>query len=911
MNFSKESNKKKKQKLESKSSKATKSVSTSFIKILAFAFLLLIIVGVCAGLGFAKSIIDSAPDINVEDIVPKGYTSFIYDQDGNEMVQLHGSNANRIFVELDEIPIYLQDSFIVIEDERFWQHNGIDIKGIFRAIFTNLKSGSLSEGASTITQQLIKNNILSTETTFERKIQEQYLAIQLEKKSDKETILENYLNTVALGRGTNGVQSASNKYFNKDVSELTIAESAVIASITKNPSYFDPVTYPENNKKRQLRILKKLLEQEKITQSQYDEALNEDVYNNIQIVNKSISGNSSYSYYVDEVISRVIDDLMAKKNYTESQASNLIYRGGLSIYCNQDSAIQKIVDETYTNEDFFPKKNVDYAVRLFYTVTIKDKDGNKKDINKDKTFDTDEEAENYMQQVKQELEAEGNTIVSDSSISVPQPQSAMAIIDQHTGYVKAISGGRGEKVGNRTFNRATNSKRHPGSTFKVLAAYLPAIDTAGYTLATVIDDVPKKFPNNPYGWPKNYYTKYKGLSTIREGIKYSMNILAVETLNDIGVQTGYDYLIKLGFTTLVENDTVNGKNYTDKGLSLALGGLSQGVTVLELTAAYAAIANNGVYIEPTFYTRVLDHDGQLLLQKEPVTRTVMKETTAFLLTDALVDVCSPGGTGYPVRFDGMPIAGKTGTSSDDVDLVFAGFTPYYTAVVWKGYDQQQEQVYVGNGYHKKIWKEVMKRIHENLPRKEFDKPSGIVTARICTESGKLAVSGLCNKDPRGSTVRTEYFAKGTEPTETCDVHVKAVICKDSDLLATEYCPESSKVEKVYIQRLVPFVPLDPNRPPYIADRQYELLPSKVGEYCNIHTAQPVVPEVQLPTDYFNDDVNNNISNDNTSTNIDTNTSPTTNNPNTNNSTRNNTTSNEPDASANTEKEPTPFTPFMP
>ncbi|GKX27985.1 hypothetical protein SH1V18_04650 [Vallitalea longa] len=862
MNFSKESNKKKKEKLDSKSSKATKSVSTSFIKILAFAFLLLIIVGVCAGLGFAKSIIDSAPDINVEDIVPKGYASFIYDQDGNEIVQLHGSNANRIYVELDEIPTYLRDGFIAIEDERFWQHNGIDIKGIFRAIFTNLKSGSLAEGASTITQQLIKNNILSTETSFERKIQEQYLAIQLEKKSDKETILENYLNTIGLGRGTNGVQAAANKYFNKDVSELTIAESAVIASITKNPSYYDPVTYPENNKKRQSRILTKLLEQEKITQAQYDEAINEDVYNNIQIVNKSFAGNSSYSYYVDEVISRVIDDLMVKKGYTESQASNLIYRGGLSIYCNQDSDIQKIVDETYTNEDFFPKKNVDYAVRLFYTVTIKDKDGHKKDINKDKTFDTDQEAADYMEQVKKELEDEGNTIISDNSISVPQPQSAMAIIDQHTGYVKAISGGRGEKVGNRTFNRATNSKRHPGSTFKTLAAYLPAIDTAGYTLATVIDDVPSKLPNMPYGWPKNYYRQYKGLSTVREGLKYSMNILAVKTLNDVGVQTGYDYLIKLGFSTLVENETVNGKNYTDKGLSLALGGLSQGVTVLELTAAYAAIANDGVYIEPTFYSRVLDHDGKLLLQKEPVTRTVMKETTAFLLTDALVDVCSPGGTGYPVHFNGMPIAGKTGTSSDDVDLVFAGYTPYYTAVVWKGYDQQQEQVYVRNGYHKAIWKEVMQRIHKDLPRKEFNKPSGIVTAKICTESGKLAVPGLCDHDQRGSTVRTEYFAKGTEPTEPCDVHVKAVICKDSGLMATENCPESSKEELVYIQRPIPFVPQDPNRPPDIADRQYELLPSKIGEYCNIHTAQPEIPDVQLPTDYYNNDMNNNHNSNN-------------------------------------------------
>uniref|UniRef100_UPI00272AE315 penicillin-binding transpeptidase domain-containing protein n=1 Tax=Vallitalea guaymasensis TaxID=1185412 RepID=UPI00272AE315 len=403
-----------------------------------------------------------------------------------------------------------------------------------------------------------------------------------------------------------------------------------------------------------------------------------------------------------------------------------------------------------------------------------------------------------------------------------------------------------------------------------LAAYLPAIDTAGYTLATVIDDVPTQFPNEPKGWPKNYDYKFRGLTTVREGIRYSMNILAVKTLNDIGVQTGFDYLINLGFTTLIDKKTVNGKSFTDKGLSLTLGGLTKGVTVLELTGAYAAIANNGVYIEPTFYSRVLDHDGKLLIQKEPVTRTVMKETTAFLLTDAMVDVVSgPGGTGRLVQFPGMPIAGKTGTSTGDKDLVFAGFTPYYTAVVWKGYDIQKEQRYLS--YHKKIWKEVMQRIHEGLPRKEFDRPSGIVTAKICTESGKLAVPGLCDKDPRGSTVRTEYFAKGTEPTEPCDVHIKATICKDSGLFATEYCPESSKEEKVYIQRLVPFVPeeWDPRRPPTIQDRQYELPPSMIGEYCNIHGPEPEVPDI-LPPDFIDPDGDNNNNNGNNNGNSDNN-----------------------------------------
>ncbi|MCT4596789.1 MAG: PBP1A family penicillin-binding protein [Vallitalea sp.] len=848
MNFSKESNNKKKKELESKSSKATKSISTSFVKILAFSLLLFVIVGVCAGLGFVKSIIDAAPEINVEDIVPKGYTSFVYDEHGSQIVQLQG--ANRIFVELDEIPEYLRDAFVVTEDERFFSHNGIDLKGIMRAIFTNIKEKSLSEGASTITQQLIKNNVLSTKKDFERKIQEQYLAIQLEKKSDKSTILENYLNTVALGRGTTGVQAAAHKYFNKDVQDLTIAESAVIACITQRPTFYDPVINPENNKKKQLVVLKKMLEQEKITEAQYNEAINEDVYNNIQIVSKKFDNSSNYSYYVDEVIQRVKNDLTIQKGYTESQAYNLIYRGGLSIYINQDLEMQKIMDEAYMNEDNFPPKNEDYGVKLQYSLSV-NKQGTTKHYYKENEFDTDQEALDYIEQLKSELVGTGDKIVAEKPIFVPQPQSAMAIIDHHTGYVKAIAGGRGKKVGNQLFNRATEAERQPGSTFKILAAYLPAIDTAGYTLATVHDDVPTTFPNQKRNWPKNYYPKYKGLSTVRLGIIKSMNILAVKTLNDIGIQTGYDYLLNLGFSTLYDNEEINGQKYTDKGLALALGGITKGVTVLELTAAYGAIANNGVYIEPTFYTKVLDHEGNILLKKEPVTRTVMKETTAFLLTNAMEDVLRTGGTGTTARFSGMPIAGKTGTTTSERDIVFAGYTPYYSAVVWEGYDTPKKQRYK-RGYHKMLWRDIMEKVHKDLPRKEFTRPSGIVTAKICTESGKLAVEGLCDHDQRGSTVRTEYFAKGTVPTEQCDVHYKLTICKDSDLFATEYCPEESKEERVYIQRPVPLTPenFDPHRPPNIEDIKYELQPSKIGEYCNIHGPIIQQPDVNLPTDYI-------------------------------------------------------------
>lgn len=854
MNFSKESNKKKQKSLESKTNKASKTVSTSFVKILAFAFLLFIVVGVCAGIGFVKSIIDAAPAINVDDIIPKGYASFVYDQDGNEIAKLYGANANRIPKELDEIPTYLQDAFVVIEDERFWQHNGIDLKGIFRAIFKNLKEKSLSEGASTITQQLIKNNVLTSTKSFERKIQEQYLAMEIEKKSTKKQILENYLNTVALGRGTNGVQSAANKYFNKDVSEVTIAESAVIAAITQRPTYYDPVINPENNKKRQTIILKKLLDAEKITQAEYDAALQEDVYNNIQIVKSNTPSTTTQSYYVDEVYKRVKEDLMVQKGLSENQADNKILRGGLSIYINQDLKMQKILDDAYTNEENFPPKNKDYGVELYYYLSVEKANGSTKHFSKEKVlFDSDQEALDFIEQFKKENVGAQDKIIAENKSFIPQPQSAMVVIDQHTGHVKALVGGRGEKKGSLTLNRATESKRQPGSTFKVLAAYLPAIDTAGFTLASVQDDIPTIMPGMKKIWPKNYYKTFKGYSTVRQGIMYSMNVITVKTLSDIGVQVGFDYLLQLGFTTLVEREERNGKIFTDKVLPLALGGLSDGVTILELTAAYAAIANNGVYIEPTFYNKVLDYEGKIVLEKEPVTRPVMKETTSFLLTDALVDTVK-AGTAKAVNFKTQPIAAKTGTTSDDKDLLLAGYTPYYTAVVWEGYDQPQE-LYYGRGYHKLMWKNVMAKIHEGLPRKEFVRPSGIVTAKICTESGQLAVEGLCDLDPRG-VVRTEYFAKGTVPTEECTIHVKATLCKDSGLFVNEFCPEDSKVEKVYIQRDPSVVVWDPNRPPKIADSEYEMPQSMIGEVCNIHGPIIEIPTIPLPGE--NIDENGNV-----------------------------------------------------
>ena len=842
MNFSKHSSNKKLRSLNSTNKKVTTLLGTSFVRLLVFSIVLLGVLGASAGLGLANAIFDSAPDVDFEEMIPEGYTSFIMDQNGNVVQELSIGDANRIYVEIDQIPEHVQNAFIAIEDARFYEHNGIDMRGIFRAIFVNLREGSISEGASTLTQQVIKNNVLSTEKSFQRKIQEQYLAVQAEKILSKEEILELYLNTAALGRGTHGVQAASKRYFNKDINELNLAEAAVIAGITQLPTTYDPVINPDNNREKQLIILRYMEEQGMITPSERAAAEAEDVYAKIQVVNQAFEENSDYSYFVDETIRRVADDLEERKGYLANQATNLIYRGGLSIYITQDLGMQEILDTAFLDEENFPSFEDDYNAYLQYTLSVETSEGVQHHY-EEEVLQSDDEAMAYMETLKAEWVSEGDTILAENYQIIPQPQAAMIIMDYYTGHVKAMVSGRGEKVGNNIFDRTTQAKRQPGSTFKVLAAYLPAIDSMGYTLADVFDDapytvdVPGSGPYTPKNWYDHQDYNYWGLSTVREGIQWSMNILAVKTMFDIGIDTGFAYLQDLGFTTLLEKEVRNGQVFTDKVISLPLGGVTDGVPLIELTAAYGAIANQGVYVEPIFYTKVLNHDGSILLLNEPETRTVMKETTAFLLTSAMEDVVN-SGTATPARFDNMHIAGKTGTTSDSKDLAFIGYTPYYVAGIWMGHDQPEKMVH-NYAYHKLLWSNVMGQIHEGLEDRPFVRPDGIVTAAICTESGKLAVEGLCDNDPRGSQVRYEYFAAGTAPTEYCDVHVKATVCGDTFLFPSEFCPDEALIERVFIARREPLNPesWDPADPPRIRDYQYELPYTMENEYCTYHTGE--------------------------------------------------------------------------
>ena len=783
MNYGKKSTAKKRTALISRSSMMGKRARVSFIRVLFVSLIALCIAVACLGVGSFRGVIDNAPDVNDIDIMPLGYATFLYDDAGNQIRKLAAPNSNRLPVTLDQIPVDLQHAVVAIEDERFYEHNGIDVKGILRAGMKAITTGDFSEGASTITQQLLKNNVFTNWTSestqlerFTRKFQEQYLAVQVEKKTNKDTILENYLNTINLGAGSYGVQAAARQYFDKDVWDLNLSECATLAGITQNPTKFSPIINPESNQKRRKEVLQHMLDQNYITQDQYDEALADDVYSRIQAAQEKNSSteNTVYTYFEDELTDQIINDLMNIKGYTKTQATNLLYSGGLKVYTTQDSTIQNILDEEYSDPSNYPD-TVQYE--LDYALTVTDPDGNQVNYSKemlqlyfqnedpgfDLLFDSPEEGQTYVDRYKESILADGSKVVAERVNFAPQPQSSMSVIDQHTGYVKALIGGRGEKTASLTLNRATDTTRQPGSTFKIVSTYAPALNEKGMTLATTFEDEPYEYPD---GSPVNNATRsYNGTTTIRTAIQNSINVVAVKCFEEVTPDLGLKYLDNFGFTTLAhgtEADTdANGNVWSDANLATALGGITNGVTNVELCASYAAIANGGNYIKPIYYTKILDHNGNVLIENTSAERSVIKESTAYLLTSAMEDVVKKG-TGTACQLDNMAVAGKTGTTEAYNDLWFVGYTPYYTCAVWSGYDNNEKLPDYARNFHKNLWKKVMTRIHEGLPSKEFEKPASVEKLSVCEETGLL---------PRaGCPVITEYFDVGTMPTEYCDQH---------------------------------------------------------------------------------------------------------------------------------------------
>ena len=569
-----------------------------------------------------------------------------------ELATLHGSE-NRIWVDLEDIPDYLVKALVAIEDHRFYEHKGVDWYRTVGAMFTMLTGGDDSFGGSTITQQLIKNLTGNKEVTVQRKLIEIFQALEFEKKYDKDEIIEWYLNAVYFGEGCDGIYTAAQKYFGKEPSQLTLAESASIVGIVNLPTYYSPFYSEENNKERQETVLRRMYELGYISYDEYEQAKNEQLV--FTRSDNEVADQEIYSYYVEAVIKDVTEDLMEQKGISQDTARQLLYNGGYRVYSCLDPYIQECVDNVYLDVENFPKP--------------------------------------YR--------------ANDQQL-----QSAMVIMDPYTGEVVAMSGGVGEKTGNLVLNRATDALRAPGSSFKPLAVYAPAIELGLITPSTLVNDAPREeveMSQNQW-YPNNSDFKYRGIIDIATGVRLSLNTVAAQVLDKLGLDASTNFLKnKLGITSLVPDDY----NYA----SLALGELTNGISVLEMAQAYCTFDNSGIFTEARTYSRVTDAAGNIVLDNQPKTHVAMKSSTATNITSLLFSAANYG-TGSESIFSGQAIAGKTGTSSYNWNRWFAGYTPYYVGVVWTGFDQP-EQMYVYGNPAAQVWRRVMQQVHAGLEYKSF------------------------------------------------------------------------------------------------------------------------------------------------------------------------------------------------
>ncbi len=698
------------------------------------------------------------------DNISLAQTSILYCRDPEsgvyrELQQLY-SSENRIWVSYDEIPRDLVNAAVAIEDRRFMEHDGVDWLRTLSAV-QNFIGGDSSFGGSSITQQLIKNLSSEDDVTINRKVQEIFRALAVEKKYTKEEIMEWYLNTIYLGEGCYGVQSAAKVYFAKDVSELTTQECACLIAITNNPSMYDPYIAPNSNEKRRRTIMSEMYDQGYIaTEEAYEEAKAQELvfrnglydseeylctqcefqgerseYNkedsrfycpNCGAENTEVKKSTGYSYFVDTVYRDVVEDLSKQYGLSELAAQQLLLTGGYKIYTTMDPNVQAQMDDIYENLDNVPK-----------------------------------------------------------TVSIQQLQSAMIIIDNSTGDIVAMKGGVGEKDGSLTFNRA-ESRLPTGSAIKPIAVYAPAIEAGLITPATVYED------SSIYDyedWPQNSSRSYAGLTNVLEGVKQSLNTISVKVLKDLTVEASYAFLTqKLGITTLVERVESGGKEYTDMALApLGLGELTYGMTVREVTQAYATFPNKGVFREARTYTTVVDPEGNIILDNTQESHTAMSERTSYYINYMLREVVS-SGTGTPAYINNMTSCGKTGTSNNNQTRWYAGYTPYYTAVVWCGYDEM-EQIILSDSYTNPaivMWRQVMRPIHEGLEWRGFSTPGDVGTYTLCADCGKLAEE-FCKTEVRGDrTIKVPLYWQDA-PKDKCDCHIRVKVCEATGKLCNDYC----------------------------------------------------------------------------------------------------------------------------
>jgi penicillin-binding protein 1A len=748
---------------------------------------------------YVKTTLAPELDVNADDYTME-LSSILWYQDSEsgewkELTTLHGSE-NRILVSFDEIPDALWQAAVSIEDERFFSHHGVDWKRTIGATFTMLTGSNSSYGGSTITQQLLKNMTGYDDNTVKRKVTEIFRALEFEKKYTKDEILKLYLNIIYLGNGCYGVQTAAQYYFGKDVSELSVAECAALIGITNNPSKYAPMrttsenahvvrdeAYVQNNKDRQELILDKmtkikdpetgepfLTEEEAAAAAAETLVFNETTSGTEEENPEAEDSQTTYqSYFVDQVFREVVADMVEQLGVTEDTAKARLYHGGYNIYTTIDPDIQEIAESVYEDRSNLNVKSA------------------------------------------------GGQLL----------QSGITIVDVTNGNVVAMVGAVGEKEGDLVWNYAA-SNRQVGSSIKPITVYAPALDAGVITMASSFDDYPVRLLNGS-PWPKNSPVGYKGRVTLRTGVANSINTVAIQVVEALGLSNSYKFATEnLGLTSLVAQD-LEGSG------ALGLGGLTQGANTMEMAAAFAAFANEGVYNAPRMYVKVTDSEGNTVLENETKSNVAMKETTAYFMNDLLQSVVS-SGTGSSAKFSGMTIAGKTGTTSDLKDRYFVGYTPYYAAAVWCGYPNPERISYSGNPAIT-MWKKVMQQVHEGLENKSFSKPStGLTKVTICKDSGLLA-GEACYADPRQDRVYDVWVASGTEPTETCNLHVIRDYCRDGDCLAGESCPESSVEQRAYLD----YIRTDYGSGVTAADNAYLLSTIEEKGACTVHTGQVEPP----------------------------------------------------------------------
>ncbi len=733
---------------------------------------ILAVISVCL-IGAFRGIVSSAPTVNEKQILTSSKTTILYDKDGNELQRLDGSGIRQNYVALDKISMAARNAFIAADDTEYYKHHGVDIRNFFYAFYPDSASAQYAGSRRTLTQKLIRNQIFvsdnnsSSTERIVQKIQEQYLAVQFESEVGKDKILEYYLNTLYFGGNRIGIGAAAEYYFDKKAQDLTISESAVLAALAQDPAVYDPVEQQKSNSNKRTEILSVMLNMETISEDEYEDALGDNIYISLQTANQKKNGTTeAKNYYVSAVISQVISDLKERAGYSATQAYHAVYQGGLKIYTCLDSEIQSICEK--------------------------------------------------------EVEAQRQRTGDRKKL-----QLSLVFMDQSTGKVKALIGGSQGEVPQTGGNRAVDYTRQPGSMLTPLSVWLPAIDTAGMTLGTVQDDCLYSYSENGHQQNTRDQNEYQGLVTTRDSILKHLESPAVQAMESFGIQTGYDYLKKLGFSTLVEKqEDMDGNVISDVSLSLASGNLVNGVSNLDLTAAYGVLANEGKSVKPIFYTKLVDKTGNILFKNEQKSSQLLETASAWLITNVLHEYIETGaGKAADLGIEKLPAAGYGASTKGNKDQWFTGYTPYYTAGIWCGYDDSG--MITSDISCETLWKQIMKQVHstKKIEKGSFKIPDDIVACSICTKCGKLAVEDLCSQALSGDTVRREYFVSGTQPTENCDCHVKYRVCKKSGKLATEKCPKSQVEERVYLIK---------EEQGITKDTPYVLTPKLRSSQCNIH-----------------------------------------------------------------------------